>query len=84
MISLSNRIACVGVVIRSPKQAGSQRTHLPVQIFSVALKRGISGFMNHADDAFAFHRVEIRTHHVVVREIHYVARGEDTRRNQKK
>src|SRR5437867_9657738 len=40
--------------------------------------------MNHAEDALAFHRVEIRPHHVVVGKIHYIAAGKGTHRNQKK
>ena len=84
MISLTDRIAPVGVVISPPKQACACRCHLPVQIFRVACGRRVRGFMNHTHNAFAFHGGKIGPHHVVMREIHYVAGGKGTRRKRKK
>ena len=83
MIRLSDRISPVGIMVCTPEQSRLQRTHLPIQIFRITLEPGISGFMNHAYDALAFHRVEIRPHHVVMRKIHHVTAGEGTRRSQK-
>src|SRR5438132_480060 len=83
MIGLPNRITCIGIVVRTPEQTGLERSHLSVQIFRVACERRVRGFMNYADDALAFHRAKIRTHHVVMRHV-YDARGAKSTRWNKK
>ena len=47
--------------------------HLPLVIFRVALITRIGRFMNHANDAFVFHRAKIRAHHVVARHVDHAA-----------
>src|SRR4029077_16797770 len=72
MISLPNWITSVSVVIRSPEQSRLQRPHLPVQILWVANEGRIRRFVNRTNNALTFHCGEIGTHHVVMRQIHYV------------
>src|SRR4030095_8605296 len=84
MISLTDRIGSVGVVIGSPKQTCTCRRLLAFKIFRIAYEMRIRGFMNHTENAFAFHRDKIRPHHVVMRKIHHVAGGKGARRSQKK
>src|SRR5882757_2053851 len=84
MISLTDRIGSVGVVIGSPKQPCACRCHLPVQIFRIAYETWIRGFMNHADNAFVFHGGKIRPHHVVMRKVYHVAGGKGTCRKPNK
>src|SRR6266480_457060 len=84
MISLTDRIGTIGVVIGSPKQTCACCRLLAFKIFRIAYEMRIRGFMNHTDNAFAFHRGKIRPHHVVMRKIHHVAGGKGARRNQKK
>src|SRR5438552_17272293 len=82
MISLTNRIEAVGVVISSPKQTCACRRLLAVKIFRIAYEMRIRGFMNHTENAFAFHCGEIRPHHVIMRKIHHVAGGKGARRKR--
>jgi hypothetical protein len=83
MIGLTKRIGSVCVVISSPKQTCACRRLLAFKIFRIAHEMRISGFMNHSDNAFTFHRDEIRPHHVVMGKVHHVARGEGTCRKRK-
>jgi hypothetical protein len=40
--------------------------------------------MNYANDALAFHGIEIRPHHIVMRHIQHARGAESTRRNKTK
>src|SRR6266496_3200431 len=84
MVSLTDRIGSVGVVIGSPKQTCACRRLLAFKIFRIVYEMRIRGFMNHPDNAFAFHCGKIGPHHVVMRKIHNVAGAKGARRKRKK
>src|SRR5205809_3410660 len=60
MICLSNRIACIAIMIGSPKQSRLQRPQLSVEIFGVPREGRVRRFMNYADNPLTFNRREVR------------------------
>src|SRR5439155_5844211 len=76
MIGLSDGIGSVRVAIGAPQQTRLSRSLLTRDVLRIALERGICGFMNYTDNPFVFHRHEIGTHQVVMRQIHDGAIGE--------
>src|SRR5438046_8768428 len=74
--SPTDEIASVRGLIVDPDQTCVRGSLVPKDVLRIALERGICGFMNYTDNPFVFHRHEIGTHQVVMREIDNGAIGE--------
>jgi hypothetical protein len=70
MLGLANGIGRVAEMIGAPKQTGARGRGLAGAVVGIALEAGITRFMNNADDAFAFHGVEIDPHQIVMRHVY--------------
>ncbi len=70
MIGLPDRIGRIAVVIGAPEQPGPSRCLLSHSVIRIARERRITGFVDHAQDAFGFHPGKIDPHRVVVRQVH--------------
>src|SRR5437899_3015637 len=87
MIGLRNRIRAVAKMVCAPQQTGLRRGRLSLKISPVALQARKCRFVNHADDAFIFHRDKIDPDQIVMRQVHDAVAGEDAKRceqNEKK
>src|SRR6266403_632293 len=82
MIGLRNWICAVAKMVRAPQQPGLRRGRLSLKISPVALQAWEGRFVNHADDAFAFHRDEIDAHQIVMRQVHDAVAGERAERHE--
>ena len=76
MLGLPDRIRRVGVMISAPEQTRPSRGLLPRGVLRIAIEPRIGRLMNDADNALASHRGKVRTHQVVMRQIHDGAIGE--------
>src|SRR6266446_7433617 len=76
MIGLRNRICAVAIMVRAPQQPGLRRGRLSLKTSPIALQARKGRFVNHADDAFAFHRDKIDPHQIVMRQVHDAVAGE--------
>src|SRR6266446_5443589 len=84
MIGLRNRISAVAKMVRAPQQPGLRRGGLSLKISPVALQAREGRFVNHADDALAFHRDEIDAHQIVMRHVDHAVAGKGAQREKKK
>src|SRR5437016_4318650 len=76
MIGLRNRIRAVAKMVCAPQQTGLRRGRLSLKISPVALQARKCRFVNHADDAFIFHRDKIDADQIVMRQVHDAVAGE--------
>ena len=75
MIGLRNWIRAVTEMIRAPQQTSLRRGGLSLKISPVALQARKCRFVNHADDAFIFHRDKIDPDQIVMRQVHDAVAG---------
>ena len=71
MIGLPNRIGRIAVMVGAPEQPRPGRRLLPQGVVRIARERRVTGFMNHAHNAFGLHPGKIDPHCVVVRHVHH-------------
>src|SRR4029077_8659267 len=76
MIGLRNWIRAVAKMVRAPQQPGLRRGRLSLKISPVALQARKGRFVNHADDALAFHRNKIDAHQIVMGQVDDAVAGE--------
>src|SRR5437762_14276000 len=76
MIGLRNRARAVAKMVCAPQQTGLRRGRLSLKISPVALQARKGRFVNHADDAFIFHRDKIYADQIVMRKVHDAVAGE--------
>src|SRR6266478_1496337 len=75
MIGLRNRTRAVAKMVCAPQQTGLRRGPLSLKISPVALQARKCRFVNHSDDALAFHRDKIDPHQIVMRQVHDAVAG---------
>lgn len=80
VVGLLNRIGAVREMIRAPQQTGPHRLSLPFGVTRVALVFWKTGFVNHADNAFASHRDKVYPHQIVMGQVHDAVAGERAER----
>ena len=84
VIGLGNRIRAVAKMVCAPQQPGLRRGRLSLKISPIALQAREGRFVNHADDALAFHRDEIDPNQIVVRHVDHAVAGKCAQREKKK
>ncbi len=62
MVGLSNGIGSIAKMVGAPEQTRARRRVLPAAVVGVTIETWIRGFVNHADDAFTLHPLEVHTH----------------------